>query len=218
MKPVLVAFATGMLLSLTVSAEPGWIPVNDPAELAAMGFPPTADNVWRLPRDPNQESPQDRAALGITPTNASYSMTGDDFVTISSLSDYNSANYGYLYCPSGATSRIASAVVNVPTDRRLYFLDMWGRDASATQDINATLYATCQPSDGAGPPNNFVLAEVSSPAVVGDGDFFADDTPAAHYFDPQRCGYSINLVLGSGTCVGSDLTLYKVRVVIGGNL
>jgi len=54
-------------------------------------------------------------------------MTGDDFVTISSLSDYNSANYGYLYCPSGATSRIASAVVNVPTDRRLYFLDMWGR-------------------------------------------------------------------------------------------
>ena len=214
----LITFAVDMLVSSHASADPAWIQVSNPAELAAMGFPATAVNVWRLPNDSTDPGLPDRAPLGSTPTNASYAMTGEDFVTISSLSDYNSAAYGHLYCPTGATSRIASASVNVPTDRRLFFLDMWGRDASATQDMSATLYATCQPADGAGTPNNFVLAEVTSPAIVGDGDFFEFDTVSETYFDPQRCGYSVNLVLGSGTCVGSDLTLYKVRVVIGGNL
>lgn len=200
----------GALVSLHAAADPRRERVEDPAQLTAMGFAADATNVWRLVDDDMSHAEDVRAIDGV-PVGQSYSMTGDDFRMAATFSDYDTDGNGYLYCPSGAAVRVASASVDVPADHRLLYLDLWGEDDSTGDVLRATLIATCHATDGAGSPNNLVLAEVDSSGL--SGDFFQDTAIPEHYANPEQCAYAINLILGEdGTCEGDALTLQKVRV------
>jgi hypothetical protein len=138
-------------------------------------------------------------------------MDGDDFRMAATFSAYDTQGNGYLYCPAGASVRVASAAVNLPADRRVEYLDLWGVDNSAGDILGATLFATCHASDAAGSPGNTVLAEVDSNGI--SGAFFRDSAIPEYFADPEHCAYTINLVFGEdGTCEGDALLLHKVRV------
>ena len=209
MKLISCSLVIGFFVSLHVAADPGRVHVDDPAVLTAMGFAADATNVWRLVNDDSARAKEVRAIDGIL-TGHSYAMTGDDFRMAATFSGYDTDGRGYLYCPSGAAVRVASATVDLPADHRLLYLDLWGKDTSTSDVLKASLIATCHASDGAGSPNNIVLAEVDSSGLTGD--FFQDTLIPDHYPNPELCSYAINLVLGEGTCEGDALTLHKVRV------
>ncbi len=212
-----ILFVAGLLFGTHALAGTDRVPITDPAELVAMGFPADATNVWRLVGAGSFVGGSARPDAVTAWTYNSHSMTGDDFTTVSSQGAYNTGGNSFLVCPAGANDRISSAAVELPTDRSLAYLDIWGKDATSTEAISVYLFETCQPADAAGLPSNTVLAQVDSPDAGGDGYFFSYATIPTHYTDTQRCSYSINVALGSGTCVGADLTLHKVRVMWDGD-
>ena len=195
----------GAMLALDAHAGSHAEPVTDPAELAALGLPPDAIGAMRLVASAG--APAVPRGSG-TP----HAVTGDDFKMASSDSAYHTDGRSHLWCPAGESYRIASAAIDVPAGRRFAYLDLWGVDESATNDITAILYSTCHPPGGPGGPSNMVLASVTSDGAPGA--FFAYATIPDHAADPAHCTYSINLLLGaSGTCEGTALVLHKVRVV-----
>ena len=195
----------------TCAAESRIEAVDDPVQLAALGFAPDATDVWRRVDDADPETRPMRDIDGIIPPTHAYSIIGDDFQMTSSASDYSTGGNGALSCPTGQSVRIASATVRVPDGKRLAYIDMWGSDASPTENITASLFATCQLSGGAGNPSNIILASVQSSGAPGN--YFNFATIPEHYVDTERCAYTINLQLGSGICQGADLRSYKVRVI-----
>lgn len=195
----------GALLALDGHAGSHAEPVTDPAELAALGLPPDAAGTMRLVADAG--TPTRPRGSG-----TAHAVTGDDFKMASTDSAYHTDGRSHLWCAAGESTRIASAAIEVPAGRRFAYLDLWGLDESATDDITAVLYSTCHASDGPGAPSNTVLATVTS--AGNSGAFFTYEMIPDQPADPAHCTYSINLLLGAnGTCEGPALTLYKVRVV-----
>jgi len=198
-------FLVGAMLALDSHADSHLEPVDDPAELAAVGLPPDAVDTLRLVADANApDAPRGGGNF--------HAVTGDDFHMTSTDRQYQTDGNSYLYCNAGETGRIASAVIEVPAGRRIIYLDMWGKDDSAGDVVSATLFATCHPTVGPGAPGNLILATVTSAGQ--SGAFFADEVVPEYRADPDHCSYSINLLLGTdGLCEGDALLLSKVRVV-----
>lgn len=215
MKSMTSLLAIGMLVGANAAAQTYRVPITDPTEIESMGLPADTRNVFRLVDADATESPRDlEPDGGVDPAYThSSTVTAEDFVLTSSLADYDIAAFSQLYCPTGATNRIASATLNLPSDRRLQYLDVWGKDDLTSEVINVYLYETCQSQSGPPDPSNTLLAQVNSPDTA-ELDFASYDTiPANTYTDNLLCTYTINAVLGSDACDGSLLKLYKVRVV-----
>lgn len=205
MKAATCFFLASAMLALDVHAGSRLEPVIGPDALAAVGLPPDARDTMRLVAD----APTPDAPRGV---GSYHAVTGEDFQMAASDAEYQTDGTSYLYCSAGETSRIASAVIHVPAGRSPMYLDMWGRDNSAADVVSASLYSTCHASDGPADPQNTLLATVTS--AGHSGSFFADEPVPGHHADPAHCTYNINLQLGTaGTCEGTALVLYKVRVV-----
>lgn len=204
------------------AAELVRVPVTDPAVLADFGLPADATTVWRLV-DPNpQPKSESRAQLGSPPAidGHSYSVVGSDFHMYSSNAPYETDGNTHLYCPTGSIGDIAQAVVHVPEDHRIQFLDVWAHDSSTTTTVTAYLFSSCMSDDfSTNPPSQTILAQVEIDGGTGSGtpgDVFQFDNVVTGYFaDPEHCTYMINLALadGAANCQGPDLKLYKARVV-----
>lgn len=215
MKSTSLLIALGTLVASSAVAQNHRVPITDPVELESMGFPADATNVWRLVGDDDAKAllprgPEGSFEVGLTKSNT---VTAEDFVFTSAQADYFSADFSEFYCPTGSANRIASAAVKLPDDRRLRYLDVWGRDNLTTEAITAYLYETCQSQAGPPDPSNTILAQVDSPDTAALDYASWDPVPDGVYSDNFLCTYSINLVLGEGPCDGSLLKFYKARVV-----
>src|SRR5690606_10172051 len=109
----------------TCAAESRIEAVDDPVQLAALGFAPDATDVWRRYNDADPYPRRLRANDGIIAPSHAYSIIGGDFQMTSSASDYSTGGNGALSCPTGQSVRIASATVRVPDGKRLAYIDMW---------------------------------------------------------------------------------------------
>ncbi len=132
-------------------------------------------------------------------------LTGDDFHMAASTAAYTTFGNSSLACSASGGVRIASATLHVPDGASLDWLDVFGNDGAASDDLKVWLYKTCGFS-----PSNSALAEVVSSGATGD--FFKFASIAGHRVDNEQCTYSINLMLGEGTC-NTSLKLYKIRVL-----
>jgi hypothetical protein len=204
MKAATCLFLASAMLALDGHADSRLEPLIDTGAMAAAGRPPDATHARRVVA---------HATVPGAPRGAGtyHAVTGDDFQMAASDAEYRSDGTSYLYCSTGEATRIASAVIHVPAGRSPTWLDMWGHDNSAADVVSASLYSTCHASDGPDDPQNTVLATVTSAGQ--SGPFFADEPVLGYHADPAHCTYSINVQLGTaGTCEGTALVLYKVRV------
>ncbi|MDL1868276.1 hypothetical protein FBQ98_02415 [Gammaproteobacteria bacterium PRO6] len=141
----------------------------------------------------------------------SFTITGDDFTVDRPNGLYSTAGMGYLTCGEGG-ARIATAEVTIPAGVQLRYLDLWGNDDSATADIRAYLYGTCQRPHAPGVPRTTEIGVVQSSGAPGD--FFTFVELPLPYSDPRNCSYAVIVAFdSSGYCPANPGTLYKVRVV-----
>ncbi len=205
-----------LMLSLPAAGEALRVPVTDPATLLALGLPADATGVWRLldTNPPPSVASSDRSGLPAV-DGISFSMTGDDFVQLTSGSLYDTDGQSSMYCRSASPGqgRLLSAAVQVPDGRRLEYLDLFGSDTSAAEDIGASLFATCYIADAT--LTQGIIAQTTSTGLP-PGEFSTYVAIPEYYADTRECSYSIVVNLGIGaTCEDAALKLRKVRLVWG---
>lgn len=205
--------AAAVIASMPAIAQSRLVPVHDPAELAAAGFPPGTDKVWRLlDTQPDRPATRPDQAAGSSLVNTSTTVTAEDFQQSQSNGQYQAADYSQLQCSGG--SPFFHASVRLPSGKRLKYLDVWGKNTSAFP-ITTTLLSVCKADDNPGTTNNTIIGQYISPAPGAGGYSDWVTLPAGIYTDTRHCAYMILAALGDSSyaCLGSSQVFYKARVV-----
>ena len=214
MKLAYALIATAALASTNAIAQSRLVPVQDPAELAAAGFPPDAANVWRLLDTKTASNSRPLDPEGGAPTvDTSTIVTAEDFHHKLSNGQYQAVAYAQLQCDTG--SPYFNANLRLPSGKRLKYLDVWGKNTSAFP-IKTTLLSACKADDTPGMTTNLILGQYTS-AAPGTGGYSSwVELPAGVFTDTKHCAYEITISFGDPatfTCQGSSQIFYKARVV-----
>lgn len=221
MKQRFVGLAVGLLLAAAaLTAQTGQaarVPVTDANELASLGFPREAGNVFRWAAPPAAERP---AALRPKETESWGPATG--FTTLTPMALRAEHNSGLFreperaYCPTGwggfGLAQEALAEIQLPEGVALDYLQMWAYDDEPTDGLTATLYEFCA-GVGFDPPTTTLVGEL---ATLGSGGYTYDATPLYGYTVRNRdCGYSVRVrfIPGDQTCRNQQIQFRKVALL-----
>lgn len=213
-----------LFLSIVVAASSSFaafaqdyrrVSITDAAELATMGFPADAENVFRI----EYEQPADSEAargIGADPRAVGQNWSlimGTEFTSIDNR--FSRLPTGYpaeLICQTGSAERRARARVPLEFDRQLGFLDVWAYDASPTTDLTVRLWESCSPGFVSGSP---VVTQLGTLTTSGSAGYIATyiGLPAI-YPDTVQCSYYVEADFGVDCpASGVDLRLSAVRVI-----
>ena len=161
------AILLGASLALA-QAGPERVPVTDPDQLAAIGMPRDAKNVFRW-IGPGSEAGPSKSAAAAQPPLTWGTATG--FTTLSSMQlkpEHASAVYqqpDQAYCVLGAggdgTAQEALAELSLPDGSTPSYLSVWGYDADPAYGMTTILYEFCQ-AQGFNPPTTTLLGSLTT--------------------------------------------------------
>jgi len=216
--------AIGVAAWIALSAAPAMAQVadatqvTDAAALRAMGFSPSARNVYvsnalvRAQAQQAQDGRTDEWALApqLTPT------TGIDYSAISpkefsgrvdSTGTQWSYNSGTSFDLSRAgTEMFADAQFHVPTGATLDFFRYWAHDSNAAADMAFFVFRVCQPAFAGGPQTFTTIASTSTSGAPGDT---SNLVTLNELVDNQACVYQARVRFDA---TGTTLALQKVRL------
>ncbi|HTY42710.1 MAG TPA: S-layer homology domain-containing protein [Thermoanaerobaculia bacterium] len=218
-----VGLAGGLLLSAGVlAAQTGTsarVAVSDPAELASLGFPRDAKNVFRWVA-PRVEGVLEKAAGLVAAPKTWGVATG--FTALSPMDlieEHTSAvriQPERAWCALGnggqGAAQEALAQVQVPEGVALDYLELWGYDDEPTYGMQATLYEFCQ-SVGYNPPTTTLIGSIGT---LGANGYTYDATPLFGYpVNNRDCGYSVRVIFipGDATCRSDHIQFRKATVL-----
>ena len=216
-----VGLAGGLVLCAAVLAaqtEPGMrVPVTEPDELAAMGMPRDASNVFRWTVPPAPVGTLPAAAQGPQTWGAA---TGFTVVSPMALTQEHYSDVRHeperAYCALGAggqgLAQEAVAQVQIPDGAGLDHMEVWGYDDEPSYGLTVALYEFCQ-AVGYNPPTTTLLGTLASSGVNG---YTYDATPLNGYpINNRDCGYSVRVIFipGDATCRGDQIQFRKLAVL-----
>ncbi len=118
-----------------------------------------------------------------------------------------------MQCPSGGTEVFATTTLDLPESARITFIDVFGYDNSASDNVTLFLISACQNLGEAFVYT--VLGEASSSGTPGNTVFTLNFAGSPVDIDRYRCRYLARVRMASGVngpCVGGALFLDKARV------
>lgn len=146
-----------------------------------------------------------------------HSATGVDFDGRTSNFDAGGIGHGVRSCKASSTEQFIDHEIKIKNGEILYWLDVWGNDGNASENMSAILYRQCYPVLSAGSSGaDFLLNEEIERNA---GNFFYGKFVNLGFEDNEHeCKLMARIRFGdffNGDCDGSeDLLLYKVRAQI----
>jgi len=190
--------------------------VTDPAALRAMGFSPSARNVYisnALALYQAQDGTDESLAVArLTPT------TGVDYSAISAKDfigrvDTTGTQWAYNGGPNccvdlsrAGSEAFADAQFQVPTGATLDFFRYWAYDNNAASDLAFFVFRVCQPAFAGGAPTITTIASTSTSGAPGHTSGLVS---LNELVDNQGCVYQARVRFDA---TGSTLALQKVRL------
>lgn len=115
-------------------------------------------------------------------------------------------------CDSG-TERFATAAFDLPQASKIHFVDIFGFDASASDDMLVFFLQVCQAISSVDPPVVTQLGTTSTSGAAGNALVTLDFNAAPIDVDRHDCHYllRVNLASTSGSCTTS-IGLDKARI------
>ncbi|MCK9539528.1 hypothetical protein [Dokdonella sp.] len=205
----MAALAIGCSLA---AADPASRPANAD-ERAAAGIDDAAVTV-RVRTGARQADGERRNAPSGWPGGEYLTRIGTAFVGRTSAFRHAGAPPS-LYCLSGATDPFATATLDLPDQARITYLDVFGLDNTATENMSVFLMSTCRGFGDTSTPTTTILGSTSTAGTPGDFVVTLDLSGAPVVVDRGVCRYFARVRLSSsisGPCVGGALFLDKVRV------
>jgi hypothetical protein len=217
----------GVAASIALSAGPAMAqvadatPVTDPSALKAMGFSPSARNVYvsnALVKAQQAQQAQDgrtdefATVPQLTPT------TGTDYSAISAKEffgriDTTGTQWAYNGGPNccvdlsrAGSEMFADAQFQVPTGATLDFFRFWAFDSNAGSDLAFFVFRVCQPAFAGGAPTITTIVSTSTSGAPGNTTGLAS---LNELVDNQACVYQARVRFDAA---GSTLALQKVRL------
>ena len=192
------------------------IPITDPAELAALGFPRDDTNVYRWSKADRSsgrslaeaavQAPETwGTGVGYT-TFLGHELRREHFSAVISRPEgsYCSSTEDYPDAQEGV------AQLTVPEGAALLDLHFWAYDEDPTYGLAFNVYEFCQGA-GFNPPTTTLLG---SGSTVGSGGYYDGTVYLNSYKVNNRdCGYSARVIFigPSLQCVGEKLRLLKLQ-------
>ena len=215
--PAAILFGASFALAQVPAGQR--VPITDPVELAAIGMPRDAKNVFRWSRPGAEAVPSVTAAAIQSPQTWG---TAAGFTTVSPMNLVAEHSSSVLpeperaYCFLGAggqgLAQEALAEVQLPAGAGLDYLELWGYDEEPTYGVTATLYEFCQ-AVGYNPPTTTLIGSIGT---LGAGGYTYDATPLYGYrVNNGECGYSVRVVFipGDATCRSDQIQFRKATVL-----
>jgi hypothetical protein len=205
---LLVALATGCGM---VGATPASRPAND-AERHAAGFDDPQTRVMVRELDAG-------AARGLrAPTGVSGAryLTRIGTAFSGRTSDFTfSGEPPSMACAAGTSEKFATANLDLPDQAEIRYVDVFGYDNSADEDLRVFLLSLCQSTFESGPPEFEMLGDALTNGTPGDTVTTLDLSAAPVIVDRYSCKYLARVSMATsagGTCVGGAIFLDKVRI------
>ncbi|MCK9539527.1 hypothetical protein [Dokdonella sp.] len=126
------------------------------------------------------------------------------------------ARDGYLgaYCRNGvdADQRMLVYPFDLREDHAIVAVQVWGNDASASNDLSLQLIEACQPFLGGGIPQRTILASTSTSGAAGG--FSTMLTTSLAGARSSECAYFLeaSFAVPGAACASTDLRLIRVRL------
>lgn len=209
-RAVAALLAMVMAGPLAAGDDGAWqrVPVTDGQARANLGVSAAdlPDYAWRGPAQPT-----DAGIVPIARGQASVLTMGSQFTGINS--GFSPRRTGFaeeLYCAIGSAESRARARLPLPSDRRLLFLDLWGRDGAAGRDLQVQLFEYCLPLDQ---PAEGELTLVATATSSGSAGYFNQrlDLPPV-WPATAACSWYLEVDFGTSCQGGDALRLGGVRM------
>ncbi len=194
------------------------IPITDPDQLAAVGMPRDATNVYLWSKaDPHRGRPKSGAAAQAPETwgtAAGYStVMGFELQQEHSslLVKESERTYCHLYGGGGSAAAEGVAQLQFPDGAGLAQLQFWAYDENPTYGLTFNVYEFCQ-GTGFNPPTTTLIASADTFGAIGSYYGF---TPLNGYKVNNRdCAYSVRVIFipGGVECLSDQLQLQKFQV------
>ncbi len=187
------------------------VPVTDPAELEALGLPPTATGIFRRVVGgegalPEEQQPDDYGILTINHT----AVMGRAFVPEDAAFKPSHSGSAALVCEDGAYGW-AVAQLELPDGVQFFGVRAWGYDTHASGNVFLQLYEDCQ--------SDFAASAITSTSLTsfyvtsgsgGNQSTYSAVNGGPVTIDNSSCVYRMMLLLDV-PCRGDALRLQKVR-------
>ncbi|MBX3726746.1 MAG: hypothetical protein KF823_12615 [Xanthomonadales bacterium] len=198
--------------------HPGHRLVTDPAEMAAWDTAPGGE-LWLL-ADARAATPGERAERARQHELAAFNpavnagrwfhVQATEFLNVNASHGYSTRGE-LMFTLSGAGALDALANVDLPEDRRLSWMDVWGVDSHPTASLAVSLWRRC--TDDTGAVSTVQLASASSGAAFAGGAFFSD-VPVVHpqgIAQHEHCVHYLRLFVTAAN-LGESIALLRVRL------
>lgn len=182
------------------------------AERIAMGFDDPNAVVMVRESKPATSQQRDLTPKGILTGNQYQTRVGLAFEGRTSDFEFVGNPPPSMACKAGNTEVFADATLDLPDGASIEFVDVFGLDASTTDDLTMYLFSVCQNTfDGAQPfPTN--LGDVSTSGNPGDTTVTLVVSPNV-VVDRFSCRYFVRAKFATtAPCVGASLYLDKARI------
>lgn len=194
------------------------IPIIDPDQLAAIGMPRDATNVYRWSKaDPHRGRPKAAAAArapetwgtaaGYT-TVMGYELQEEHYSALIKEPEktYCALNYG-----GGSAAQEGVAQLQLPDGAALAQLQFWAYDENPSYGLTFNVYEFCQ-ATGFNPPATTLIGSADTFGAIG---YYYGFTPLNGYQVNNRdCAYSVRVIFipGNVQCLSDQLQLQKFQV------
>lgn len=199
---VALALATGSAACAAAGAT--WL--ADPGERAAAGLD-DPDAIVHV----RQHAPA--AAGERTPTGVVHYQTrpGTAFRGRSSAFAF-SGEPPSIHCTAGTTELFATANLDLPDGAAIRYVDTFGYDGSATENLRTFLVSLCQSTLDPDAPLYTVHGDSSTVDAPGDAVSILDLSADPLIVDRTSCKYLLRARFATGTQCSNSIFLDKVRV------
>jgi hypothetical protein len=212
MRARVVSVSAGLLaLAGCLLGQSGRVPITDPAELAALGFPRQAHDVYRWVGRPAART-RTGETWGAAEGFSILSPMDFHFEHLSQVSIEPDRAYCVLGAGGQGAAQEALAEVSLPDGVGLDYLQLWAYDDDATYGLTATLYEFCQ-GVGFAPPTTTLIGSIDT---LGANGYTYDAVPLGGYpVNNRDCGYSVRVVFipGDATCRSDHIQFRKAAVL-----
>lgn len=208
---VLTLLASAMGWSSAAVPESERVAVTDPAELEALGLPPSATGIFRRVvggegAPPEEQQPDDYGILTINHT----AVMGRAFVPEDVSFKPDAVGGAALACEDGAGGW-GVAQLQLPDGVEFFGVRAWAYDSDQPGDVYLQVYEDCQ-ADFAGSPitSTQLLSYYVTSGTGGNQSAYKEVSGGPITIDNSSCVYRMKVILGA-PCHGNSLMLQKVR-------
>ena len=200
-------FLLGASLGIAQAPPEERIPITDPEELAALGMPRDATNVYRWSKAvPAARAPETWGTRVGQTTFMGYELRREHFSAVVATPEgsYCSVSETYPDAQEGV------APLSVPEGAALLYLQFWAYDEDPSYGLAVNVYEFCEGA-GFGSPTTTLLGSGGTAGSGGysDGTVFLN----SYKVNNRDCGYSVRVIFmaGNSQCVGDKLRLLKLQ-------